>query len=281
MGLLFLCLLALGALTTWLVGSMLMAPCPRVIDEAPAGFPVEEVEFVSETGSKLRGWFAEGKPGRASVVLLHGLRGDRRAMVKRARILSRAGMATLMLDLQGHGESEGDQLTFGHLESQDARAAVTYLRTRRPGMPVGLIGSSLGGAAALLGGPVAADALVLEMVYPTLLEAVRNRVGMFVGDWGASLLTPLLTVQCRWRLGFDAATIRPIDALAKLRAPVLIIGGELDLRTPPAETQRMYDAAKEPKGLWMVPGARHEDICALVPDAYAEQVLAFFTEHLR
>ena len=95
-------------------------------------------------------------------------------MMGRARMLNAAGYPALTIDLQANGESPGQVTTEGYRESLDARAAVAWLR-RRPGVRrVAIIGFSLGGAAALLGpdGPVAADALVLEAVYPTIEEAI-------------------------------------------------------------------------------------------------------------
>ncbi len=270
-----------GLLATWLVGSFLIAPCPRVIGDPPDGLDVEDVEFSTERGNRVRGWFSPGDPDGPGVVLLHPLRGDRRTMVARARMLSERGVATLMIDLQAHGESEGEHLTFGWLEAADAAAAVHYMRRRLPGRAIGVIGVSLGGAAAVAAGPVDADAFVLEMVYPTLPEAVANRVGIFTGSLGAALLTPLLTGQCSLRLGFSASELSPIEGLADTTAPVLLIGGDDDRHTPPKETLRMFDAAAGPKLLWMVPGAAHEDFFARDPAGYRRHVLPFLDANLR
>lgn len=61
--------------------------------------------------------------------------------------------------------------------SLDAEAAVDLVRARLPGEPVGVIGASMGGAAALLGpGPLRVDALVLESVSPTIELAVADRL---------------------------------------------------------------------------------------------------------
>ncbi|MFT5690168.1 MAG: fermentation-respiration switch protein FrsA (DUF1100 family) [Planctomycetota bacterium] len=276
-GLLFFGLASLGM---WRAGSALIAPRPQVIDWLPHWLAVEEVEFESETGRTLRAWFAPGEPERAGVVLLHSMGSNRQGMLQRAEILTDRGLGVLLIDFQANGESEGEYQTFGLLEAQDARAAAAYMRSRRGDKPLGVIGVSLGGAAALLGGPVDADAFVLEMVYPTLPEAVENRLALSFGRWGGKLFAPLLMVQCDLRLGFDAESVRPIDALAGLTAPVLIIGGEDDRRTSPEETRRMVAAAMGPKELWMVPGIKHEDLCERMPGEYARRVLAFFEEHL-
>jgi alpha/beta superfamily hydrolase len=52
---------------------------------------------------------------------MHGVRANRLSMVERARFLSYAGYSVLLFDFQGHGESTGQHITFGYLESKDAR----------------------------------------------------------------------------------------------------------------------------------------------------------------
>src|SRR5688500_12469407 len=146
-------------------------------------------------------------------------------MVDRARFLSRAGFAVLLFDFQAHGESSGEHITFGYLESRDAQAAVEFLRTNAQGERIGVIGESMGGAATLLASPALdADAMILEMVYPTINQAVRNRLTRRLGGW-AGILTPLLTWQLEPRLGIDADALRPIDKVGAIRVPKLFIVG--------------------------------------------------------
>src|SRR5258705_6193195 len=98
-------------------------------------------------------------------------------MVRRAVMLKEAGIAALLIDFQAHGESTGARITFGQLEGMDAHAAVAWLHRRLPAERIGAVGSSLGGAAALLGpGPLAVDALVIESTYADTESAIANRV---------------------------------------------------------------------------------------------------------
>ena len=83
-------------------------------------------------------------------MLLHGVRGNRLAMLRRARLLHAEGFSVLLFDFQAHGESAGRRITFGRLEGLDAAAAVAFLLQRLPNERIGAIGSSLGGASALL-----------------------------------------------------------------------------------------------------------------------------------
>jgi uncharacterized protein len=71
--------------------------------------------------------------------------------------------------------------------------------------------------------------------------------------------------------------VKPIDHIGKLRCPVFLISGTEDNRTWPEDTQRLYEAAREPKDLWMVVGAGHHDLCAEA--GYEAKVLSFLRKH--
>ena len=158
---------------------------------------------------------------------------------------------------------------------------MAYLRSELPAEKIGVIGSSLGGAALLLAQLLRpADAAVLEAVFPSIEAAVDNRVRVRIGPL-ARLATPLLLWQLPWRLGIEPAQLRPVDRMARLAAPVLVVGGMLDRHTPPAETRQLFDAANEPKTLWLVEGAAHEDLHAFAPRTYEAQVFGFLAQYLR
>ena len=75
------------------------------------------------------------------------------------------------------------------------------------------LGVSLGGAATLLGKTaVEADALVLESVFPTIEEAVADRIEARLGSVGR-LLAPLLYEQIPLRIGVPIEKLRPIESL--------------------------------------------------------------------
>jgi fermentation-respiration switch protein FrsA (DUF1100 family) len=275
--------LLVGALAgLWAIGGALTAPNPSVVGALPPDLSSgESVLIPSASGSTLHGWFLTGPDGAPAVVLLHSLHGSRKSMLGRARFLNRAGYAVLLFDFQANGESPGDHVTFGHLESLDARAAVDYVRARMPGARVGAVGASMGGAAAILADPpLPVDALVLEAVYPSLDRAVADRLAMRLGEWSGAL-GPLLTLQVRPRLGFSPDDLRPIDRVAGVAAPKLFVAGSEDRHTRIDEARALFDAASEPKELWVVEGAAHVDLHAYDRPAYERRVLAFLDAHLR
>jgi pimeloyl-ACP methyl ester carboxylesterase len=272
---------AAGFLALWLVGSSLSAPVKIEVGTAPPELMAETVRFPSQFGATLAAWYGEPSSGEPVIVLSHGIRGSRKHLVGRARFLRDAGYGVMLYDARGHGESSGDQITFGYLEAHDAAAAVAYVRARTPGSSVGFIGASLAGASALLGPePLDVDALVLEAVYPTLETAVTNRIALRLGIGLAPMLSKLLLWQVEPRLGFDPFTLNPIDRIHLTRAPILLIAGSEDRRTSLAESRALYREAPDPKQLWILNGATHESFHRFAGREYERRILEFFAANL-
>ena len=117
-------------------------------------------------GSYWPGWAADGP----AVLLLHGVRSSRAGFARHASWLNGLGYAVLAIDFRGHGGSGAVPRSFGLHEARDAAAALAFLRHEAPSRRVAVIGTSLGGAAALLGdnGPLPVQAMVLQAGFPDL-----------------------------------------------------------------------------------------------------------------
>lgn len=267
------------AAVAWQIGSGLVAPACRAVGPAPDDLPAVATTLKSKSGSEVATWFIPAPDSTATIVLLHAIRGDRRSMLGHARWLHQQGYSVVMVDLQAHGESPGEHITVGHLESHDARAAVEFARQQNPNHRIGVIGRSLGGAAALLAGDLDIDALVLESVYPTIHEAVHNRVAMRLG-WLSHLVTPSLLCQLRPRLGITPQDLRPIDHITQTSCPVLITSGDKDEHTPIDETRRLFEAAADPKEISVFENAAHADLLSHTPEQYKRDVGEFLSRYL-
>jgi len=264
----------------------LVHPVQVAIGPPPPELGAQPAEIPSASGAILHGWIAEGRPGGGVVVLMHGVRANRLAMLQRALDLKSHGFGVLLFDFQAHGESLGRHITFGYLEGRDAAAAVAFARRRFPEEKIGAIGVSLGGASALLGPrPLAVDALVLESVFsdihPALINRLRVRLGGIAGAVVTLVVAPLLEVMMPPILGVRLGDLRPIDRIGAVTAPLLVISGTADLYTPIAEAQALYDHAPASSQFWAVPGAGHVDLRTYEPAAYWSHVLPFLTGHLQ
>ena len=118
----------------------------------------------SASGATLRGWFVAGRPGGGAVVLMHGVHANRLSMVRRARSPARGGILGAAVRLPGAWRKHRRRASPSAIWKGSMHAPRSPSCAQRlPAERVGAIGSSLGGAAALLGpGPLPVDALVLE-----------------------------------------------------------------------------------------------------------------------
>ncbi|MBN1311149.1 MAG: alpha/beta fold hydrolase [Anaerolineae bacterium] len=252
------------------------------ITRAPADMGIagyQDVSFVTVDGLELRGWYIPSRSG-AAVILGHGHAGNREQMMLDAQILTQHGYGVLLFDWRAHGESEGDMTTFGLYEVQDLEAAVDYV-SAQPEVDrekIGVIGFSMGGATATLGASrdQRIKALIIEGAYAVFGDTARERLKWLplVGQVG--ILWGKLTT------GVDPDAVRPVDAICAISPrPVLLIYGTLeDGAIAPGSARQMFDAACDPKELWMIEGARHGGYAATVPEEYEQRIVAFFDESL-
>jgi fermentation-respiration switch protein FrsA (DUF1100 family) len=274
-------LAALALLGLWLVGWALTCPAQKVVGPAPPELGAEDVSFLSESGAQIKGWFARGVPGKGSVILLHGVRGNRREMLGRGELFHKAGYSVLLFDFQAHGESVGRQITMGRFESLDAQAAVRFTKEKCSGEKIAVVGVSMGGAAAILAEPhLQVDAYVLELVYSNIEDAISNRIKMVLGPIGG-VFTPLLSWQIRPRLGFSTDRLRPVVAVANIPQPKLFLAGEKDRHSTLGQSRRLFEAAADPKKFVIFKGASHQDLYISHGELYRREVLSFLGEALR
>ncbi|AVR97942.1 alpha/beta hydrolase [Pseudoduganella armeniaca] len=269
---------AAAVVALWWLGTALIEVTPRaVVLPAAQG---ENIALDAGPDRRVAGTYLAGD-GRGAVLLLHGIHADRRQMLRRASFLHRQGYTVLAIDLPGQGASTAPAVTFGYGEADGVRVALDELRRRAPRQRIGVVAVSLGAAALVLCRDCGRlDAVVLESMYPTIDEAVVNRLRMRLGPAG-SMLAPLLLWQLPLRLDIGLDRLRPIDHIGKLSAPLLIAAGSADAHTTPAETHRLFAAAAAPKSLWLVADAAHGDLHAFAPAEYERRIGAFLQHWLR
>jgi pimeloyl-ACP methyl ester carboxylesterase len=268
--------IAFGLMAAWAVGSASVRPTPSFVARATS--PARDVRLLSSDGVSLGATYWPGRRADGpAVLLLHGNGASRAAMAPNAAWLAAQGFAVLTIDFRGHGQSTPRPHSFGYGESADAHAAFRWLKRQQRGGKIAVVGVSLGGAAALIGpkGPIPADALVLQAVYPDIRRAIGNRIASIAGAGPAFFLEPMLSFQSRLRFGVLPGKLSPVAALPGYRGPVLIIGGAQDRYTPPAETRALYDAARGAKQLWWAADMDHATVSGVATPAYRTVLRSF------
>jgi fermentation-respiration switch protein FrsA (DUF1100 family) len=175
----------------------------------------------------------------------------------------------------------------GLWEVEDLAAALDWLGRRLPGASVGLLGFSMGGVVALLGGAdPRVHAIVADSAFPeqrAVLEhaARRDAARVLRGRASGKGILPVMEWwHRRWgKPPFDA--IAPERVLSRLAGtPLLFIHGTADKWIPLPQAERLVAAAPEPKDFWVVRGAAHCGAYFADRMAYSTRVAAFFERHL-
>ncbi len=273
-------LLAFG-LVIGVTGEVLSRPARCTIGEAPKELKARSVTLHTLPNESVSGWFIGGRPAHGAVLLLHAVRTDRRQMLDRVKFLNREGYSVLLIDLPAHGESTGNRITFGLREAEGVKAALRYMTQQLPDEKIAVIGVSLGAASFVFANAQQApSAVVLESMYPTITEAIVNRLRLHIGQIGG-YLAPLLLWQLQFRMGASPEQLQPITAIPSLHSPVLIASGSEDRHTTLSETLRLFQSANEPKELWIVEGAAHVDLYNFNPIAYESRISTFLAKYIR
>jgi uncharacterized protein len=246
---------------------------------ADLGITYQDVTFTTEDGVSLSGWLIPAaRKTRATVVLMHGYSWNRLPWLAGFVPWLQRRYNVLQFDFRGHGDSDDALITLGTLEQRDVAAAVHFLTGRGLG-PIALMGVSMGGSVAIMAAPdLPVAAVVADAAYADLRNPISNRMreaGYPLARLGSRLVVGAASLRARARLR------SPIQRVAGI-APrgLLLIAPSDDKTVSPAQSQRMFDAAGEPKELFVVEGAAHADAHAAAPEAYERRVLDFLAKHL-
>jgi alpha-beta hydrolase superfamily lysophospholipase len=243
------------------------------------GLAYEEVRFTTDDGVTLRGWFVPaGRDTRTAVVVLHGFGGHRLPELATLVPWLQERHNVLQFDFRGHGESGQGTVTLGAAERRDVAAAVAFLEHRGLG-PIALFGISMGAATAIVSAPdLPVAAVVADAPFAELHHPIANRmreVGYPLAELGARAIVAGASVRAGLRLR------DPIRAVAGIAPRALLVIAPRDDRAISwRQMIRLYEAAGEPKELYVVPGAGHAEAYATAPDAYRDRVLDFLDRHL-
>jgi pimeloyl-ACP methyl ester carboxylesterase len=229
-------------------------------------------------------WLIEPRtsPPRGTLVLLHGIRMDRRSLVQLGVAFSDAGYRAALVDLRGHGESTGRYLTYGEVETRDLSALLDALGQRAPLGRVGVYGFSYGAAVALELG--ARDARVQAVVAAAPFASLREVVLDYRDRY---LPFPLRSIPDAWFEQavdqasqfalFDPDASAPIQAISSSHAHQLLIHGTRDDQVPLRHSRELARAAGPLAQIITLEGASHAN---LPFDAVSQAALAWFEQWL-
>lgn len=247
--------------------------------------PYQDISFKTRDGFLIKGWLIIKDKENPVIILLHGLGANKSDVLDFAQFLYSASFNILMFDFRAHGESRGMVTSFGLLEERDLDGAIEYLESNPllKDKAIGLFGISMGGAIAIVASSTHPEikAIVVDSPYVDLDESIITHTKMILPLPG-NFLGRLAVMAYRLRFLKDSSKFSPLKSISRIspRAILIINGGEDD-RMRPEDAKRLYDAAGEPKELWLVEGAGHLEGYSYDPGEYEKRVVVFFRKYLK
>ncbi len=265
----------------------------------------EIVEFRAFDGLRLNGMFLYGdakRRPRGMIIFAHEFKSDMYSASCYCQGLLSAGYDVFSFDFRNHGASTTEEHYHPlqwctDRELDDILGAVAFVedwleRQQRPS-EIGLFGVSRGGTACLLAawhnptinavitdGAFSSDKVIEHFMkrWASIFAKVRfvyeNHPPTF---W--RFLRWLLFRECQRKLGIRIPSAR--KALMHMAPrPILLIHGEEDNYIPVDQSRILYAAASDPRFMWIVPGAKHNQSAIVAPQEYAQRTARFFDRYL-
>ncbi len=220
----------------------------------------EEVWMRCGDGVRIHGLWWREPEGAPAILFLHGNAQEVYSWSLVREELQPLGYRMLLIDYHGYGKSGGEPHENGLY--LDGKAALEWLRER--GIEEGdtvVFGKSLGGAVACeIAQGRQLKALVLESTFTSLKSVARK-------------LFPFLPKGIPLGETYDS-----ISKIGRARCPVMVIHGDRDELIPVEEGMELFEAAPEPKELYLVRGAGHNDVSLTAGGEYARRIASFLEE---
>lgn len=260
----------------------------------------QDVRFTTPDGLTLRGCYLFARGPRKGVILF-GLEfgSNRWSCITYCEALQRAGYDIFAYEPRNQGESDSDpkyavSQWVTDRDLTDARAALAYLKSRPDADPrgIGLFGISKGASVGLLA--AATDPWVRCAVtdgafatVTTMIPFIRKWIAIYDTNRFIQAVLPIWFYRQVALAGVRKVSrkrqvrfCRVESAFEEFRRPLLMIHGGGDTYIKPIMAQALFDLARPPKELWMIPGAKHNQSLHATPQEYTRRVIDFFDLHL-
>ena len=251
------------------------------ITPADFGADFESLDVRTADGIRLECWYLPGSRD-GLIVVSGGYRGRAADVLGISTALQRTGFHVAVYGWRGTSGSDVAAHTLGVYERNDLTAVIDAALQRAGGIPLGLLGYSLGGAVSIsvAAGDLRVRAVCSDSAFADPRALMGDRVKRTLRIPAAVVVSPVIGLLA-WRTGAHFSDFRPVAVVDKIAPrPLLIIHGDQDAVVPVSHARLLFDAARRPKKLWVLRGVGHVGAYFDDRHRYRERVIEFFTKAL-
>lgn len=218
-------------------------------------------------------------------LLLHGYRDTSASMLNFAAVYNQVlNINCLVPDMRACGESEGEYLGMGYLDSQDALKWIDLIVTEDSEANIFVSGVSMGGATTMMTSglnlPDNVKCFIEDCGYTSVWDIFAHEL-----DYLFHLPTfPVLDVAslvCSWKASYSFKEASSLDRLAASTKPMLFIHGENDSFVPFEMLDEVFAAKTHgDKEKLVIKDAGHAEAYLREPETYFETAINFLEKYL-
>ncbi len=219
---------------------------------------------------------------RGTVFILHDYDTQKEWMFPWAFLFAQAGYRAILVDLRGHGESTGRDVSYGKYEVADLTAVLDGITgVENHDGKVGVFGVGYGANVALSWAARDSRVGAIVAIAPyddpeQAFQGMADEQDVAISD---DLLHESLQIVAA-KLGINWPDWSGAAAIRQLKEPVLLISGGHDSVSPPRDIKRMQSAAFSGSKMLSIPDATHDDVWYRI-DKIAEPAKQWFAKHLQ
>jgi len=245
----------------------------------------EEIVIAADDNVKLDGWLIKAAaPVKGTIIYLHGVADCKIDGIRFAKVMHDNHFNVFLYDSRRHGKSEGKYCTFGFYEKYDVSRVIDYLAARKDIElgKIGLFGTSMGAAIAIQAAAIdkRITAVVSENSFATLRTIFDDYQKRMI-KLPFHYLRNLVIAHAELRAKFKARDVSPLEAVQSIRIPILIVYGTDDHLIKHQYSQMLFEKANQPKDIFPIQGAAHNDTWDIAGKKYEQKLLAFFEQNLK
>ena len=235
-----------------------------------------EITIKSKDDLRLKSYLIKNK-AKKFVILVHGFTSAHSDMIGRAKKFYDLGYSVLLLDLRGHGKSDGKYITMGIKDCEDLRLWVDYLIKKEKTSQIGLYGISMGAATVMMSlsnMPSVVKFAIEDCGYTSVWDVLKYQLfGLFHLPSFPFLYISELYAKLFIKIDFKSKT--SLKSLANSKVPILMIHGTKDTFVPYYMLEQNYEACKSAKQKYEVDGANHAQAEKIDPEKYWDTIKEF------